>query len=61
MKDSELKNKYLAYWNAVEQSVLNDMDVFNYGLKEEAKEVISHNAAFIATYELHKYLELRKS
>lgn len=57
MTDHEMKTKYPAYWNAVEQAVLNDMDVMDYGVKEEAKKTIAHNAAFNATYELNRYLE----
>ena len=59
MKAIELKKKHPAYWNAVEQGVLNDMDVMNYGIKEETKKVIAHNAAFLATSELVQYLNYK--
>lgn len=57
MEDTELKKKHPGFWSAVEQGVLNDMDVMDYGIKEEAKKTIAHNAAFTATYELYRYLK----
>lgn len=57
MTDAQLKKKYPVYWGAVEQGVYNDLDVMGYGLREGDKHTIAHNAAFTATYELHRYLK----